>query len=211
MGGLIARWRRLSMHPLMRPLTERRIGLQWRLAGRPIPPPPIVKQGLVKAYQRRFDLRVFVETGTFAGEMIAAVAGRFDRVISIELDSGWHARAVARFGAESTVTLLHGDSGVRLREVLATIAEPALFWLDAHYSGPLTARGTLDSPIVDELDAIRGHRVAGHVVLIDDMRYFTGTDGYPRDVDLVQWIRSADPRGLVEIRDDILRWHRPDP
>jgi hypothetical protein len=210
MGGLIATWRRLSMHPLMRPLTERRIGLQWRMAGRPIPPPPIVKQALVKAYQRRFDLRVFVETGTFAGEMIAAVAGRFERVISIELDSGWHARAVARFGAENTVTLLQGDSGVRLREVLASVAEPALFWLDAHYSGPLTARGTLDSPIVQELDAIRLHPVAGHVVLIDDMRYFTGTDGYPRDVDLVQWIRTADPRGLVEIRDDILRWHRLD-
>ena len=50
-------------------------------------------------------------------------------------------------------------------------------------------------------------RAAGHVVLIDDMRYFTGTDGYPRAVDLVQWIRSDEPRGSVEIRDDILRWH----
>jgi hypothetical protein len=211
MGGLIATWRRLSMHPVMRPLTERRIGLQWRMAGRPIPPPPIVKQALVKAYQRQFDLRVFIETGTFAGEMIAAVAGRFDRVISIELDSGWHARAVARFGGERTVTLLQGDSGIRLREVLASLAQPALFWLDAHYAGPLTARGALDSPILQELDAIRAHPVAGHVVLIDDMRYFTGTDGYPRAADLVQWIRSADPRGAVEIRDDILRWHRREP
>ena len=87
------------------------------------------------------------------------------------------------------------------------VDEPALFWLDAHYAGPLTARGMLDSPIVQELDAIRAHPVAGHVVLIDDMRYFTGTDGYPRAVDLVQWIRSDEPRGSVEIRDDILRWH----
>ena len=207
MTGVIPRWRRLSMHPLMRPLTERRIGLRWRIAGRPIPPPPIVKQALVKAYQRRFDLRVFVETGTFAGEMIAAVADRFDRVISIELDAAWHAKAVERFGARAGMTLLHGDSGVRLREVLVSLAEPALFWLDAHYAGPLTARGMLDSPIVRELDAIRAHPVAGHVVLIDDMRYFTGTDGYPRAVDLVQWIRSDEPRGSVEIRDDILRWH----
>jgi hypothetical protein len=208
MGGLIATWRRLSVHPLMLPLTEWRIGLQWRIAGRPIPPPPLVKQAIVKAYQRRSGVRVFIETGTFAGEMIGAVADRFERVISIELDPGWHAKALERFGARPAVTLLQGDSGVRLREVLASLAEPALFWLDAHYAGPLTARGALDSPIVQELDAIRSHPVGGHVVLIDDMRYFTGTDGYPHAVDLVQWIRSADPQGAVEIRDDILRWHR---
>jgi hypothetical protein len=206
--GVIAAWRRLSMHRMMRPLTERRIALQWRMAGRPIPPPPIVKQALVKAFQRRFDLRVFVETGTFAGEMIAAVADRFERVISIELDPGWHAKAVDRFGARPGVTLLQGDSGVRLREVLASVAEPALFWLDAHYAGPLTAKGALDSPVIQELDAIRAHRIAGHIVLIDDMRYFTGADGYPRAAELVEWIRAADPHGSVEIRDDILRWQR---
>src|SRR5204862_6178058 len=143
------------LHALRRPGTERGTGLGGRTAGGPIPPPPIVRQALVKAYQRRFDLRVFVETGTFAGEMIAAVADRFDRVISIELDAAWHAKAVERFGARAGMTLLHGDSGVRLREVLVSLAEPALFWLDAHYAGPLTARGMLDSPIVQELDASR--------------------------------------------------------
>jgi hypothetical protein len=164
----------------------------------------------VKEYQRRFGLRVLIETGTFAGEMIAAVVDRFERVVSIELDPGWHAKAVERFGGRPAVTLLQGDSGIRLREVLTSLAEPALFWLDAHYAGPLTARGPLDSPILQELEAIRAHPVAGHVVLIDDLRYFTGSDGYPRAADLVQWIRSADPRGSVEIRDDILRWHDPE-
>jgi hypothetical protein len=209
MKPAVAAWRRLSMHPAVRPFTEWRIGMQWRLAGRPVPPPPPVKQAIVKEYQRRFGLHTLVETGTFAGEMIAAVASCFDRIVSIELDPTWHARAVERFRGVKHVTLLQGDSGTKLPEVLATLAGPALFWLDAHYSGPVTARGALDSPIVQELAAIRAHPVAGHVVLIDDMRDFTGTGGYPTTVDLVSWIRGVDPGAVVEVRDDILRWHRP--
>jgi hypothetical protein len=200
-------WRRLSMHPAVRPLNERRIALQWRLTGRPVPPPPTVKAFVVKEYQRRFGLRVFVETGTFAGGMIDAVRNRFDRITSIELDPGWHARAVERFRAYPHITLLQGDSGVRLQEVLDTLTAPALFWLDAHYSGPATARGVLDSPIVGELTAIRAHPIAGHVVLIDDMHIFKGRDGYPTVDELIRWIHGTDPAGVVEVRDDILRWH----
>lgn len=210
MSGLVEAWRRFSMHPVVRPLTEHRIRFQWRLAGRPIPPPPPVKHAIVKDYQRRFGPRVFVETGTFAGGMIDAVQDRFERVVSIELDPGWHARAVQRFRANTHITLLQGDSGVRLQEVLDSLREPALFWLDAHYSGPVTARGAVDSPIIRELAAIRAHPVAGHVVLIDDMRDFRGNEGYPTVDELVRWIRNADPDAVVQVRDDILRWH-PDP
>jgi hypothetical protein len=207
MGQLIEAWRRLSMHPVLRPMTERRIVRKWQRAGRPIPPPPPVKHAVVKEYQSRFGPRVFVETGTFAGGMIDAVRARFDRVVSIELDPGWHSRAVERFRADPGITLLQGDSGVRLREVLDALTEPALFWLDAHYSGPVTARGALDSPIVRELDAIRAHGVRGHVVLIDDMRDFQGRDGYPTVDEVLRWVRGVDPGSIVEVRDDILRWH----
>lgn len=204
---MIELWRRFSIHPWVRPISEWRIGVQWRLMGRPVPPPPLVKQALVKNYQRRFGLRVFVETGTFAGEMINAVLGRFDRIYSIELDDRWHARAVERFAGRPDVTLLHGDSSARLREVLAGLQEPALFWLDAHYSGPITARGPLDSPIVPELKAIAAHPVPGHVVLIDDMRDFNGSGGYPEAAALAAELQRSHPGDVVEIRDDLLRWH----
>ena len=206
-GSLIGAWRRLSAHPLVRPFTARRIHLQWQLAGRPIPPPPLVKQAIIKRYLRHYQLRTFIETGTFAGEMTAAVAGYADRIISIELDPMWHARAVERFRSRPEIELLEGDSGTRLPDALARLHEPALFWLDAHYSGPVTARGVLDSPIVQELAAIHAHPVRGHVVLIDDLRDFNGSGGYPRADDLVTWLKTLDPASHVEIRDDILRWH----
>jgi hypothetical protein len=205
--SLIHTWRRISLLPWLRPLTESRVQRHWDRAGRPIPATPLLKQILIKEYQRRFKLRVFVETGTFAGEMIDAVLGRFVRIYSIELDDGWYAKAVQRFARRPEVTLLHGDSGTRLPDVLAQVTEPALFWLDAHYSGPITARGPLDSPIVQELDAIAAHPVGGHVVLIDDMRYFTGADGYPEAAALVADLRRKHPADVVEIQDDVLRWH----
>jgi hypothetical protein len=206
MGSLIELWRRASMHPLLRPSTERRVIRKWTRAGRPIPPPPPVKQAIVKEYQERFGLRVFIETGIFAGTMIDAVQSRFDRIISIELDPAWHARAAQRFRFCSHITLLQGDSGVVLPSVLATLNEPALFWLDAHYCGPDAVRGALDSPIIQELAAIRAHR-GDHVVLIDDIRHFQGTSGYPTAEALVEWIRAGAPQAIVEVRDDILRWH----
>ena len=209
MRRLIELWRRVSMHPWLRPATERRVIRKWRRAGCPIPPPPPVKQAIVKEYQGRFGPRIFIETGTFAGTMIDAVRSHFDRVVSIELDPGWHARARERFRTDSRITLLLGDSGTLLPQVLSQVTEPALIWLDAHYSGPATARGVIDTPIVRELDAIRAHGIR-HIVLIDDMRDFQGKNGYPTVEELVRWIRAAAPESIVEVGDDILRWHPRD-
>jgi hypothetical protein len=206
MGALIEGWRRLSMHPAIRPWNERRIVLQWKLTGRQIPPPPVVKHAILREYAARFGLRTFVETGTFAGDTIDAVLYSFDRIVSIELSDAWHSRAKARFSNQPHVTLVQGDSGNRLPEVLATLEQPALFWLDAHYSGPTTARAAIDTPIGQELESIAKHPVRGHVVLIDDLREFTGQAGYPTEPDLVAWMRRASPAMTVESRDDILRW-----
>lgn len=202
-------WRRFSILPFMRPWTAPRAYAKWDRAGRPVPAPPIIKQTIVDEYRRRFGLRVFVETGTFQGEMIGAMLGRFDRLYSIELDHRWYEEARRRFGSRSDVRLLHGDSGTRLSDVLAELDRPALFWLDAHYSGPATARGPLDSPIAQELEAIRAHPVAGHVILIDDVSYFNGTGGYPELTALVHALRAQYPRAVAEVRDDILRVHEP--
>jgi hypothetical protein len=64
--------------------------------------------------------------------------------------------------------------------VLETIHEPALFWLDGHYSGGDTARGDDDTPIRRELEHISKHPMRGrHLIVIDDLRCFDGQNGYP--------------------------------
>jgi hypothetical protein len=47
------------------------------------------------------------------------------------------------------ITVLQGDSGNVITRVMQEVFQPVLFWLDAHYSGGITARGELDSPIFD--------------------------------------------------------------
>ncbi|MDD3159854.1 MAG: hypothetical protein PHQ98_02720, partial [Candidatus ainarchaeum sp.] len=57
------------------------------------------------------------------------------------------------------------------------IKHPAIFWLDAHYSGGNTAKGKQNSPILQELNLIFKSKL-NHIILIDDANYF-GTKGYP--------------------------------
>jgi len=198
-------WRRLSVSPALIPLTRARIMLQWRLRGSPAPPPHIVKQRILLQYQKRRRFRTFVETGTYTGEMVAAMRPYFERVISIEMAPPIYEGTKRRFTGDSGVQLLLGDSGVLLPQVLAALDHPALFWLDGHYMGGATARADLDSPVRRELAALLRHRTRGHLVLIDDARLFTGTQGYPTLDDLRAEVVRERPGSRVDLAADIIR------
>jgi len=202
---LLRQWRRASMHPWVRPFTEWRIYVQWRLAGRPVPAPPLVKQHILKTYQDRFGLRTVVETGTFTGETVEALRARADRVVSIELEPALHAAALRRFAGAPNVTLLQGDSTALLPSILEQLTTPALFWLDGHYAGSGTA-GAGNSPLLQEVRTLLARPPRGDVILIDDARQLTGKDGYAALDDLVGMIRRSRQRADVRVTDDIVRW-----
>lgn len=201
----VALWRRLSTTRALLPVTRRRIALRWRLAGKPVPPPHIVKQHIILGYQRRRRLRTFVETGTYTGEMISAVRRHFERIVSIELDARLYEAACRRFEGDAGVELLHGDSAELLPIVLRDLHEPAMFWLDGHFMGAGTGRGAVDSPLTDELRALLAHPVRGHVVLIDDARLCVGADGYPSIDELRAMVTRERPGTLVTVDADIIR------
>jgi hypothetical protein len=146
-----------------------------------------------------------VETGTFLGDMIWFNRAAFQTVYSVELDPSLHERARRRFAEFPHVHLIKGDSGLLLPAILGKIDRPALFWLDAHYSGGITARGQTDTPIMQELGTILNQAIRGDVILIDDARCFVGEDGYPRLSDLADGVRSRRPDLQVEVRGDIVR------
>jgi hypothetical protein len=132
-----------------------------------VPPTPTVKTLAIRHYAIRYSLTTFVETGTYLGETVNNVADLFDRCITIELSDELYARATMRFATMRHVQCCHGDSGALLSSIVPTINGPALFWLDAHTSGPGTASAGYD-PIAHELDAIFTHSDRRHVILIDD-------------------------------------------
>jgi hypothetical protein len=200
-----AAWRRWSVSPPLIRFTRARITLQWWLAGKPVPAPNVVKQRTVIGYQKRYRLSTFIETGTYTGEMVHALIGHADRIISIEVAPHLHAKVVQRFAGQPHVQLLLGDSAGLFPTLLASLKEPALFWLDGHFMGGESGRGDEDTPIKIEMAALLDHPVQGHVALIDDARLFDGTGGYPRLEDFLPWIRARRAGTDVTVDGDIIR------
>jgi hypothetical protein len=179
---------------------------RWQARGKTLPTPSLVKQRIVKEYAAQFRLATLVETGTYYGAMIAACQKDFSRIYSIELQECFFRRAQKKFSRLPHISVLQGDSAVELERVLAEIRTPALFWLDAHYSGDVTARGSVETPVVKELELIFAHPIPGHIILIDDARCFDGTHDYPRLSDLAD---HAPAQGwLLEVQDDVIRLQR---
>ncbi len=195
-------------YPLRNWLTRRRAAadlLAWEHAGRPTPPPHIVKQQAILEAARLYHLSVLIETGTYYGDMVEAMKRRFHRIISIELSHTLFALARKRFKRQSHITIVHGDSGIELARLLPKVEMPALFWLDGHYSGGATARGVRETPVIQELEHIFGTPDLGHVIMIDDARCFGVEPGYPSLEELSSYVQSVRPSLQLAVKDDIIR------
>ena len=175
----------------------------WKVSGAHIPPPHSVKQYHILKTARRSRAKVFVETGTYKGDMVNAVKNVFKEFHSIELDHLLFAKAGERFIKDKNIFLHRGDSAELLPEILGNINEPILFWLDGHYSGGITAKGDVITPIVKEL-SILSKRTQKDSILIDDARLFNGTDDYPDINEMLRIAREDFPDGELRIGDDII-------
>ncbi|HWV47791.1 MAG TPA: hypothetical protein VN039_17475, partial [Nitrospira sp.] len=101
--------------------------------------------------------------------------------------------------------ILHGNSASMLPLALASIKQSTLFWLDAHYSGGITACGDQHSPILLELEHIFRHPIRGHVIVIDDARLFGADSAYPTLEQLQLFIDAQSTPRKLEIIDDAIR------
>jgi predicted O-methyltransferase YrrM len=176
----------------------------WKLRGEPIRSPHLVKQRTVREYAARYGLRVLVETGTYYGEMVAAMKNRFDEIHSVEYDSRLAQRAQKKFSRWPHIHILEGDSQRVVPELLQSLKRPALFWLDAGYYGWAGLQGDKQR-LTTELEAILRHSAPGHVILMDDARGLNGRNGAPTVEQLQERIAAEFPGRSVEVKHDILR------
>jgi SAM-dependent methyltransferase len=179
--------------------------IRWLAAGCPAPSPPAIKRRIVRSYLQQYGLKVFVETGTFYGDTLAYMAKTGAKCFSVELSAALYEKARSRFRGNPAVKLFQGDSRIVLGQIVEPLREPALFWLDGHFSGGETARGTGDTPVADELEFLL-NRPGGErdVVLIDDARCFDGTCDYPDLAEIILRV-SRLPGRRIEISNDIIR------
>lgn len=180
------------------------------------PLPERCKHSIIIQHGKSYGLRTLVETGTYQGDTLAACAPHFDRLASIEIGEDLYRAAQARFSSATNVHLILGDSADQLPTLVAALEEPALFWLDGHYSGGDTVRGKNETPISRELEAVFGSPY-DHVVLIDDARDFGGAlnigrrSAYPTLREVRRLVRRRRPTYRVALQDDIIRLRPPEP
>lgn len=129
---------------------------------------------LKKDFFNKFSINTpfFVETGTYKGEGIEeALKFSFKELFSIELHKPLYEECVLKFKNNNKIKLFYGDSAEVLTEIIKNLNDRITFWLDGHFSGDHTAKGNKISPILEELEQIKNHKIKTHTIIIDDLRY----------------------------------------
>jgi hypothetical protein len=91
-----------------------------------------------------------------------------------------------------------------LGEALRLMDGPVLYWLDAHYSKGITARGDEEAPILVELATIAARHQPGDLILIDDARLFGLHPGYPTLGKIRKVMERAWPGTTVHVESDAI-------
>jgi hypothetical protein len=177
---------------------------KWITEGKKGPPPHALKQDVIKYFQREYAVKILIETGTFRGEMVYAQRKNFQKIISIELSHELYKTAQKKLKKFKNIRIIQGDSGKILSEIINDIEWPAIFWLDGHFSGFETAKGSLETPVKLELETILNSKI-NHIILIDDARMFTGENDYPAIQAIKDFVFSRKNNYLFNVEDDIIR------
>jgi len=169
------------------------------------------KRSLLDSYRQKYSLKILIETGTFFGETVDFFRTRVDKVYSIELSTELAEKAQKRFADFPNVKIIQGNSGTVLADIIKEITQPALFWLDGHYSSEFyvgdefirTAKGEKETPIENELDILMQSELK-HVILIDDARLFVGKNDYPTIKQIEKIAKKSKLNYQVSVESDII-------
>jgi hypothetical protein len=167
-------------------------------------------RALFKQLQERFGIATFVETGTYLGDTAVWASDVFHSVITIERSPTLFEHAKRRYADRTNMTFLCGDAREQFARVVPQLTSPALFWLDAHWSGGETAGAEDECPLVAELEAINASGLS-HFIFIDDAKLFLAPPPPPHQVE--QWpsidevaslLQTPQQRRYVAVSDDII-------
>ena len=146
---------------------------------------------------------VAVETGTFKGSTAKKLSSLADYVTTIEANEIFYRKALTWVTDVGNITPVLGESGVLLGDHLPNAEMNCLVWLDAHFSGGITAGEFNPCPLINELSQILPLRNASNsIILIDDSRGLIGESGWPLLSDLVCLLNQHGFSSLII--DDVL-------
>lgn len=176
----------------------------WYMRKKHPPTPQLIKHRIIRKVAQKYSLKILVETGTYLGTMINANKSYFERIFTIELNRKLYNRAKKRFAKYQHIQVQHGDSAKILPKILRNIQNPTIFWLDAHYSGGITSKGEIETPIASELNLILKNKQSKHALLIDDALCFNGRNDYPTIETIRSIILKKNSNYTVSIKNNII-------
>lgn len=178
-----------------------------------------LESGFLKKLADIFHPDVFFETGTYMGQTTEHAAPYFKEIHTVELHDGQFERARSKLARFRNIAVHHGKSQDLIAQVAPQLQGTILFWLDAHYSGEGTGKGSDDkdpnafTAIREELQAIRELGIQDCIILIDDIRGFgtrineqdyLGCWCYPTVQEVVRDLRAINSEFSFALVGDIL-------
>ncbi|HVZ38277.1 MAG TPA: hypothetical protein VHI13_03300 [Candidatus Kapabacteria bacterium] len=167
-------------------------------------------EDLIVRLARARTIRHFVETGTYRGRTAAWAAEHFPSVWTIEFSRELYDEARERHRALENVRFRFGDSRRELERIVGGLDTPALFWLDAHWSGGATYGAEDQCPLLEEI-AIINRSAEESYILIDDARLFLSPPQPPHRI--AQWpdiaavvdaLRAGGREMYIVVIDDVI-------
>jgi len=139
---------------------------------------------LVIKLKDRYNLQTFIETGTYQGATAIWASYHFKEVITIERSKEVYEATVSKYGTVSNINFVLGNSRAILKAQIPQLTRPALFWLDAHWSGGETYGENDECPLIEEINTISESEYE-HFIFIDDARLFCSPPPRPHRIE--QW------------------------
>lgn len=179
--------------------------------------PAFIKYALIGQVMNFFSPKIFVETGTLWGDTCLFFRNHFKKLYTIDIDKFCYENAKNISRNFPNIEPILGDSGIKITEVLEKIDEPALFFLDGHFTpidnprgknpkasnyGNLRSEQFGNTPIISEIKKIGNHIIKNHVILIDDVGHFEQNEafGYPSMTQLIEYCKQALPNHEIMVR-----------
>lgn len=156
------------------------------------------------------NCQTFVETGTCYGQTTRWASDHFRVVLTIEKAKPLYRLHSDQLASIKGVTPFLGDSRDVLPKIIGDLGpEPALYWLDGHWSGGETAGDKDECPLLDEIACLSNR--TQDIVLIDDARLFLSAppsahdaSQWPTIPDILDAFHKANLKPFVQIIDDVI-------
>lgn len=162
--------------------------IPWMRRGFASPSPQKVKMRVLQ--RRSIPNATWIETGTYLGDTSKFLSNLGTKVLTIEPQEKLFLNAKRKLYKLKNIEFLHGTSEECLESAILKLTGEVNYWLDGHFSGDVTFKGSTLSPIKYELETIEKHltsfkRIA---IFIDDIRVFPIRENSGSDYPTVGWL-----------------------